>query len=249
MINLEKSKVLLIVEGERLEKDLFKHLYSLYNLKNVEIVAYKTNIYHFYNRLKKNYANIDGEIEYEYIDLPLFLNDYLNLDDKKKLNTYDFNDKILVFDFDPHDPQYSESKILELIQNFSNSTDLGKLYINYPMVESFKDVTSFDEREYMKHKIHKDLLRRVGRLSGYKRYVEKRSCIGEISDINKDITNKLFNLNAKKFMSIIKSDTYEEAEHHDILCKMQCKSLAASGEIAVLNTSILHLFDEYGEIK
>lgn len=242
------SKILLVVEGEKVEKELFEHFYKLYQLNNVQIVAYKTNIYHFYNRLKKDFSNASGEIEYEFIDLPLFLNDYLNLEEEQKLNTYDFKDKILIFDFDPHDPQYSEAKIMELIENFSNSTDLGKLYINYPMIESYKDIENYNVDEFVKRTIHIDDLQKVGRLSGYKKIVDKRTCIKRIRDIDETIANQLFQLNREKF-EVMVNEPYIEAENHDKLCEIQCQKLATTREIAVINTSILHLYDEYGEIK
>lgn len=37
-----------------------------------------------------------------------------------------------------HDPNFSEEKICRLQMYFNDSTDVGKLYINYPMVESYQ---------------------------------------------------------------------------------------------------------------
>lgn len=125
---MEKSKILLLVEGEKVEKDLFQHLYSLYGIDNIEIIAYKTNIYAFYNRLKKDYPDSDGDIEFEFIDIPLFLNEYFDLDEENLLNEADFSDIILIFDFDPHDPQFDALKLKVLLDNFSDSTERGKLF-------------------------------------------------------------------------------------------------------------------------
>lgn len=127
------------------EKELFKHLYELYGKHYVEIIAYKTHVYAFYNRLKKDYSDELGNISFEYIDLPLFLNDYLDLSEDEVLNESDFSDIILIFDFDPHDPQYDPDKLSDLLGNFSESTGRGMLYINYPMVESYKDITSLED--------------------------------------------------------------------------------------------------------
>ncbi|MCP1144562.1 hypothetical protein [Lysinibacillus endophyticus] len=245
-----KSKVLLVVEGEKVEKELFEHFYSLYGMQDVEIVAYRTNIYAFYNRLRNDFGDTDGKIVYDYIDLPLFLNDYLGLEGDQLLNDYDFKDKILIFDYDPHDPQYSLEKLEELLSNFSNSTELGKLYLNYPMVESYNDLSSFNEDEFINYSIHIDLVRnRRGKISEYKAYVDSRTCIKNIKDIDNEIANLLFKLHSKKFCSIVGIDECDGTDGHVLLCKRQSENLEKNELIWVINTGILHLYDEYGFIK
>jgi hypothetical protein len=241
---MEMSKILLIVEGQKTERELFKHFYRLYNQPNVEIVAYRTNIYSFYNRLKRDFAEQDGKIDYDLIDLPLFLNDYLKLGEEKKLNEMDFIEKILVFDFDPQDPNYSPQVLVELMENFSNSTENGKLYINYPMVESFRDIESLDDKAFLNSMVSlKVLQQKVRRMNQYKRDVDARTCIRDIEDIDVEIGSKLMNLHYQKVNTIIENKSEGKYLH---LCRTQCDKLQAESLIWIVNTSILHLLDEYG---
>ena len=59
--------------------------------------------------------------------------------DLSQLRREDFAEIYLFFDADNHDPNFDASKLEELISFFDNETEHGKLYINYPMVESLKD--------------------------------------------------------------------------------------------------------------
>lgn len=246
-----KSKVLLLVEGEKVEKELFQHFYKLYGLANIEIVAYKTHIYAFYNRLKNDYPDDKGNIDFEFIDIPLFLNDYLNLSEKDLLNESDFSDIILVFDFDPHDSQYDPKELEILLDNFSDSTGKGKLYLNYPMVESYKDIKSLNDTDFKNSTVHIDDLkkRHKRRTSNYKRIVDSNSCISKIDDIDKDIANSLLNIHSNKLTYLLNTISYEEENKYKLLCDKQCEKLKREDLIWVLNTSILHMLDEYGTIK
>ena len=249
MNELGKSKILLLVEGEKVEKELFEHFYSLYGFENVEIIAYKSNVYAFYHRLKKDFSTKEGKIEYDFIDLPLFLNDYLNLDGERLLNEYDYQDRILIFDFDPQDPSYSAEKLQELMANFTDSTERGKLYLNYPMVESFQDISSLEDCNFESSTVHFDIVKnKRGKVSEYKKVVDSKTCIPKISDIDKDIGNRLFEIHKKKVHAIIGADLEIETKYFR-LCEIQCDKLNEESLIWVVNTSILHLFDEYGKMK
>ncbi|MEK4444324.1 hypothetical protein [Niallia sp. FSL K6-0077] len=246
---MEKSKVLLLVEGEKVEKDLFRHFYNLYGINNIEIVAYKTHIYAFYNRLKKDYADMEGNIDFEFIDLPLFLNDYLNLDEKDLLNETDFRDIILVFDFDPHDSQFDRQKLEILLENFSDSTGRGKLFLNYPMIESFKDINSLEDEHFKNSTVHIDDLRKRSKgTSGYKKMVDSNTCISSIEDIDTDIANALLQIHNNKLYFLLKHLAYEEENKYKLVCTEQCDKLKKENLIWVLNTSLLHMLEEYGYI-
>ncbi|WP_410491437.1 hypothetical protein QMA40_01925 [Bacillus thuringiensis] len=247
---MEKSKILLLVEGEKVEKDLFQHFYSLYGIDNIEIIAYKTNIYAFYNRLKKDYPDSDGNIEFEFIDIPLFLNEYFDLDEENLLNEADFSDIILIFDFDPHDPQFDALRLKVLLDNFSDSTERGKLFLNYPMIESFKHIHSLADPLFNDSTVHIDVLkRRVGGTSGYKRLVDSSSCIGQIHTIDSNQANILLKMHNAKLEYLLEGLDYEEEEKYKILCDKQCDKLKDEDGMYVINTSLLHMLEEYGLIK
>ena len=55
---------------------------------------------------------------------------------------------MLIFDLDPQDGGFSPDKILEMQNYFVESSDMGKLYLNYPMVEAFYHLKDIPDDEY-----------------------------------------------------------------------------------------------------
>lgn len=249
---LPGKKVLLIVEGEKAEKELFTRFYHLYRIDTVEIVAYKTHIYAFYNRLKNDYGDKNGCIDYDNIDLPLFMNDYLGLREEELLNESDFSDIILIFDFDPQDPQFDPNILTELIEHYNESTDKGKLYINYPMLESFQDMETIYDRTFETSTVDlATLTTKIGKTNKYKKHVEERSFLNRIDDIDKTIGNGLIKLHYHKtnyLLQQMNGDFDDKNPDLQKICMIQCDKLRNEQLIWILNTSLLHLYIEYGYI-
>lgn len=241
-----KTKILLLVEGEKVERELFSHLYRIYDIDNVEIVAYKTHIYAFYHRLLKDYS-VDGIIDFDYVDIPLFLNEYFGFEDEEILNESDFRDIILIFDFDPHDPSYDPNKLKILLENFMESSDKGKLYINYPMIESYKDILSLNDKNFNTSEVTVlDLQKRTGGISYYKKLVDSRTFVNDIQDLDEEKIKGIINVHNNKLMSILNEDFCEETKYLK-LCDLQCEKVNDSGSLWIINTSILHMLEQYGE--
>lgn len=240
----QKTKILLLVEGEKTEQELFLHLYKVYGIEDVDIISYKTHVYAFYHRLLNDYS-IDGVIDFDYIDIPLFLNDYLGLDGEELLNESDFRDIILIFDFDPHDPSYDSNKLKILLENFNESTDKGKLYINYPMIESYKDITNFEDGSFNVSEVTiEDLVKRARGTSYYKRLVENRTCISEIANLSEIEIKRIIQLHQNKLEYVLNGE-YKE-EKYLSLCCLQSEKVSRDNSLWILNTSILHMFEQYG---
>lgn len=81
-----------------------------------------------------------------------------------------------MFDYERHDTNFSEKRILELQNCFMDMTDMGKLYINYPMIESYQHFKSIPDCEFEDRKVP------VSLQSGkrYKELVKRESAIGMI---------------------------------------------------------------------
>lgn len=90
----------------------------------------------------------------------------------------DFTNIFLVFDYERHDPKFSEKKILNMQKKFSDTTDMGKLYINYPMIESYQHLKSLPDEGYKDRKVPVSL--QPGKM--YKKLVSNESVIEEIID-------------------------------------------------------------------
>lgn len=127
----EKSKILVLAEGKKTDYQLMKRLLQIYEIGDShEIVSYNTNIYVLYNEMFR-----DGDPAS--LDILQTLKEHERDPEKKKLFDRRYSDILLIFDLDPQDPAFSADKILEMASFFVESSDMGKLYLNYPMVEAF----------------------------------------------------------------------------------------------------------------
>ena len=130
-----RSRALLIVEGEHEKDVLFRTLLKCFpelSIQNQNVWFYSTNIYMLYQDIEQEYGT-DWDIQD--VDLPFLIAQKQNLTDKPRM--LDFTNIILVFDYERQDPCFSEEKICRLQSYFSDPTNMGKLYLNYPMVESY----------------------------------------------------------------------------------------------------------------
>ena len=59
-----------------------------------------------------------------------------------------YSDILLIFDLDPHDSGFTPEKIIGMANYFVESSDMGKLYINYPMVEAFYHMASIPDPNF-----------------------------------------------------------------------------------------------------
>lgn len=232
------SKILIIVEGPKTEVALMRKLLGIYGISdNHEIYSYKTNIYELYNRLP------DDPKEYEYIDLLQILKD--REQDPKKLNllNQNYSDVIMIFDFDPQDDQFSPTKIKRLADYFVESTDMGKLYINYPMVESFYHMKSIPDLDYdkyftsmdvLKNKKFKFVVRQICRDGDYRKFAADRN---ECNSVIKQNLNKACTLTNTEFCIPSESQILEEE-----------LKLLEDDKISILNTCVFYIVEYNSEL-
>lgn len=141
----DRGKTLLIVEGRHEKEDLFYHLLKAFpevDIDEKDIITYETNIYVLIRKIVGEYGE---DWDKEDIDLPFLISS-----DKggSKLQKRDFKNIYLIFDYERHDPYFSEAEILRMQNYFSQPEDVGKLYINYPMVESYLDLKCIPDESY-----------------------------------------------------------------------------------------------------
>jgi len=137
-----KAKILILVEGARTDTRLMRHLFQIYGIDaKYEIVSYGTNIYVLYNEMF-----YDGRPED--MDLLQVLKEREQDEEKKPLFDQEYTDILLVFDMEPQDDHFSAEKISAMMNYFVESTDMGKLYLNYPMIEAFYHMSNIPDSEY-----------------------------------------------------------------------------------------------------
>jgi len=146
------SKILVLVEGAKTDLRLMKHLLHIYGIdNNHEVVSYNTNIYVLYQ-------DMFSEGDPSSIDILQLLKERERDPVKKEIFDAYYSDILLVFDLEPQDPRFSEDKILEMTQFFVESSDMGKLYLNYPMVEAFYHMKSIPDEDYNSYVVSLDEL-------------------------------------------------------------------------------------------
>lgn len=192
-----RGRSLLIVEGKHEKNQLFWLIFKCFPELNIDfddVWIYGTNIYKLYDDIQKEYGEnwVDDDLD---IDLPLVISK------KERFETKSYRDEftniILVFDYERHDPSFSETKILKMQEIFMDTTDMGKLYLNYPMIESYLHFKGNVDEQYMDRKISITL--RPG--SKYKNMVKKESYILDAIKFPHKIDNLLeetYHINKQK---------------------------------------------------
>lgn len=122
-----KRKILILVEGAKTEVALMKHL--------------SINIYTLYHEMFEDNNPAD-------IDLLQLLKSREPDPTQKVLFNDSYSDVLLMFDLDPQDPCFAPKKVSRMAKYFVESSDMGKLYINYPMVEAFYHMASIPDPNY-----------------------------------------------------------------------------------------------------
>lgn len=239
------DKILFICEGAKTEKkfcNLIIDKYFIQNNREKEYVAFGTNIYGLYDELSKDEGLDIVELIKEKAKQKKDMYNY------SKLKKGGFSEVYLIFDFDFQAPQYDDEKIRSMLAFFNNETEHGKLYINYPMIESFKHFKSLPDYNYNSYVVTKD------ECFSYKELVDSISKIPHFSDVSEHDLNIIIKQNLDKiyFLKKIYKQSYiiymRELSQENIL-NYQIKSLNDNEHIYVLNTSIFWGIDYFGKKK
>ena len=282
---MNPSRIAIIVEGAWTEPLIINSLKKCFfsgeeETENVSLeiiqLPFCTNIYNFYSLLLNEGLIEDYESSLPVDTIPLLqekirktyqdgnLSRHLprhTEEDVQQLLSYNRNDfaqLFLFFDIELQDPCGDKDEIIrQLTTIFSNETENGKLYINYPMVESLRDIQTDDE-------CYQNCLLPTSDIPNYKRLVDSRSCFKDANKYNVD-TWKLFCKRAVQRASCLLSgdcppcddvrrtsllsfQQYREHGTQDALYVKQYENhISAKSEVMVLSSMPLFLLDYYQE--
>ena len=239
------DKILFICEGDSTEKkfcNLIIEKYFIQKKRKKEFVAFGTNIYGLYDELSKDEGLDVVELIKEKEKKKKEMYNY------SKLSNGGFSEIYLIFDFDPQAPQYDEKKIKKMVDYFNNETENGKLYINYPMMESLKHFKTIPDLEFNNYFVSKNMC------TTYKKYVSKISCINHFSDITNEKLKKIIKQNLLKYEKISGNvinnyDSYREFFSQEKLLSLQLSNFKALDKIYIINTSVFFGIDYFGSSK
>ncbi|MFA6830527.1 MAG: hypothetical protein WCR67_07520 [Bacilli bacterium] len=196
------DRVLLLVEGQKTEYNFLERLLSFYcKGTTTKVIPIGINIYSFYKKIRSLGEDFTTTLD--------------TLKEIKKNNIKDleqiekgFAFIYLVFDFDIQENSLkTEGKfavLREMMKTFSNEAgDFGRLLIDYPMVEAYRDFKIDCPNGFLSDEINVP----IDKLVSYKNIVDER---GNDLDINK-YKSKSFDLITKlniiKAFQIVKEDS------------------------------------------
>lgn len=148
--------ILFIFEGEDREPHVYATIERLFFArKNDNIIcSFGNNIYELYKEL----TEYDGDG-----DVVAIMKERLTQRGDKTLElirSTDIAEIFLFFDYDFQNtnltPEEMNRQIEEMLQMFDNETDAGKLYVNYPMVESIRYTKELPDADYPYYEISRD---------------------------------------------------------------------------------------------
>lgn len=247
----KKEYIVIITEGEKTEKEIIENLQKTFFNENekesqILLLCFKTNIYQLWQQLKKD--NFDTDIIEVLIERDEKIDEIFKEIDKKCISQ-----KYLLFDYDGHDEQalnknIGDDVIQEMLDNFDNETENGKLYISYPMVEAIKHLKKnilCSEICYVKGKenIH------------YKNIASNNTNLPELKNYNKQIWNRILIYGIKKANCLINNnfikpnyENYRKEMNQSNIFQYQLKKYVnEKNDIAVLSGFPFFLIDYFGE--
>lgn len=140
---MNKNKIAFIVEGAKSEPLILKNLSKcLFDKFNMEIITLSSscNIYVLWQALKRD----DFDVDIIEVIKEMHSHNQTNKEAIAALKSDEFSEVYLFFDYDGHQRNLpkecnGDKVIQEMLESFSNETEMGKLFISYPMVEAIRD--------------------------------------------------------------------------------------------------------------
>lgn len=244
-----KKKMLLIYEGVKAEENLFNNLAKVFLGSRADVSILNCpadgNIYMLWTRLKKD------EFETNAVDVLKEMS-VIAKERLKNLRASDFSEIYLFFDYDGHNDnipkEYLNQDILgEMLQTFNNETELGKLYVSYPMIESIKEINT-------KTKDYEQLFISLYEIATYKQNFCSKSDFSNYNCLDErhwliacDASRK----RASLLVNYKNSCTYDEFIHNlhqeELYACQKQKYINNSHLLCILNSVPLFLLEYYGE--
>ena len=235
---MSKRKLLFITEGDVDEPAFIDKIFEkCYPNVEYKYYSYSTSIHTLTSLLFTKNDEID-----EFLDITKVLKENEKNEYKREKLSEEYSDIILVFDFDPHSDNPQFERIKKMLKFFNDSTNNGKLYINYPMMQSYKHIKDFFDEEF------KDRVVEVSNCAKYKELVGKDSILKDLKKYNFPIIMKIVGFHLKKVNYMLNRDysipSYDDFYklNLDDIYKMQCE-LKEHNKVSVLNTFVFNIIE------
>lgn len=235
------AKALLIVEGANLEPRFFSRMSEACGME-LEIVPFRANIYLLYRKLKEYGFDYDVRVA-----LRELISDEDSLHKLQDVYAYTY----LVFDCDAHHsgmPRKGATKpglleivgenyarLVEMAAYFTDETDpeRGRLFINYPMMEAYRDCDSYEDEAFVTRVVVLEDLVHYKQIVGTRKMASCR-----IDSLTSADFIAMTHMHEEKAQRMISGD----GNLQDEILNAQ-RQLLSDRVMSVLNTSVLILRD------
>lgn len=241
----ESRNILLVVEGADDEVNLFGQIIKCFpeiKLSPENVLVYNTNLW----VLNDDLTNEFGQNWYEYDDIEFrgFLEAKFPEIKGKKIT-----DIFLVFDYERQDPRFNADTLENMSMFFNDSVENGQLYINYPMIESYRHLNE----KPLPDDSYRDRICNVIDIEHYKETVGAETKFHDYRKYDRTLLQEVMIHNLKK-MSYILNNKYDldntalidfakQIDYIATLKEQNKVSLSNAGFIYVLCTCALFVTD------
>lgn len=144
--------ILFVFEGKN-DKSYFESIKWLFfpEKSDTFVCTYNSNIYSLYTKLQEHDA-LDGKLEVDTVSVFKEILLEKGDDTLKDIREDEVSEIYLFFDFDFQEDsrtlEENDQRLSEMLEYFTDETERGKLYINYPMVESLRYTKALPDGDY-----------------------------------------------------------------------------------------------------
>ena len=251
--------ILFIFEGKEREPKLYNTLERLFfpRKNNNIICSFGNNIYNLYKEMEE----LDGGG-----DIVMVLKEKLADRGDKKLDgmkSSDFSEIYLFFDYDFQNSQLTldemNARVKMMLSLFKEETENGKLYINYPMIESIRYTKELPDEQYVNYFVNRVQCHDFKHLASDFSFYDNLDYIlfrdGEIPTKEKYLTiaenwNYLKEMNVKKANFIVcgrceMPNRKDDINQLAIFEGQKCKYVDNNETVAVLNSFPIFLYEYF----
>lgn len=236
---MQSRSILFIVEGANDEPKFIRKLFKVCYRDIYNTYSYKTSIHVLANHIEKYYPDFDDG----FTDILGILKECESDPDELQILNNQYTDIFLIFDFDPQDQFANFGMIKRMLKYYTDSTNQGKLFINYPMMQSYKHFQSLPDDDFKNRTVS------VDQCQNYKYHIGQISSYTNVEAYNYATFVSLAVHHLRKANYILKG-VYEELNQENylevdstLIYDKQFSLLTESNQIFVLNTCIFIMID------
>ena len=261
--------ILFVFEGKD-DKTYFESIKRLFfpEKSDTFVCTYNSNIYSLYTKLKEHDA-LNNLFEVDTVSVLKEI--LLEKGDKtlKKIREDEVSEIYLFFDYDFQEKtrtlEENNRRLSEMLEYFTDETENGKLYINYPMVESLRYTKELPDEDYWKYTVSRQYCQKVAfkqqvhEFSFYRsndyivlsiKALEGKSRIQKKIDVAKRNWQYLVTMNTSKanFICNGKNEVPDIVDEQRHIFENQLSKYVETErcEVSILNAFPIFLFDYFG---